>query len=121
MKIFNIIFLCFISCCFQVTGTSLIKYVLNESPIVTARDYIPFLLHLKVILAFSFVFVAAMIMSKALSIGSLSLVTPVFTAINFVFTVLVGRLLFNDSMSLSKVSGLIIIIVGVVLVANSEK
>jgi len=120
MKILSIVLLCFLSTCFQIAGTSLIKFVLNQAPIVTLRDYIPFLMEVKVILAFAFVFVAALIMSKALSIGSLSLVTPVFTAINFVFTVIAGKLLFNDPMSMTKVSGLLIIIIGVILVANSE-
>ena len=121
MKIANIILLCFASSCFQVTGTTIIKYVINKSPIDSISDYIPFLFQVKVILALTCVFVAAMFLVKALSFGSLSLVTPIFTAINFVFTVLSGRLLFNDNMSLTKISGLLIIIVGVFLVANSEK
>lgn len=121
MKIINIVFLCFISSCFQITGTSLIKYVINKTPIATVNDYLPFLLQFKVLLALTFVFIAALIMIKALSFGSLSLVTPIFTAINFVFTVLAGKLLFNDNMSLTKISGLLIIIVGVIIVANSEK
>lgn len=121
MKIATIIFLCFISSCFQITGTTLIKTAINQNPISNINDYIPFLLQFKVILALSFVFIAALIMFKALSYGSLSLVTPVFTAINFLFTVIAGKLFFDESMSLAKISGLFIIIVGVILVANSEK
>lgn len=121
MRILNIIFLCFLSCCFQVAGTSLIKFVLNNSPIASVRDYLPFLADLKVVLALSCVFIAALIMFKALSYGSLTLVTPIFTAINFVFTIIAGKYFFNEQMSMMKVSGLVIIIAGVFLVANSEK
>jgi multidrug transporter EmrE-like cation transporter len=121
MKIANIIFLCFVSSCFQIAGTSLIKIAINQNPIVSVKDYLPFLLQLKVIMALTFVFVAALIMFKALSFGSLSLVTPVFTAINFLFTIIAGKFLFDESMSLAKISGLLIIVIGVVLVANSEK
>ena len=100
MKIATIFFFCFLSSCFQIAGTSLIKVAVN---------------------ALGFVFIAALILFKALSTGSLSLVTPMFTAINFVFTIIVGKFLFNESMSLAKIAGLLIIIVGVLLVANSEK
>ncbi len=120
MKITSIITLCALSCCFQVAGTSLIKYVINVNPINSVKDYLPFLLHVKVILALTFVFVAALIMFKALSFGSLSLVTPIFTAINFIFTIIAGKYLFNEPMSFAKISGLVIIMVGVFLVANSE-
>lgn len=121
MKIATIFFFCFLSSCFQIAGTSLIKVAVNETPIVSLKDYIPFLLQFKVIIALGFVFIAALILFKALSTGSLSLVTPMFTAINFVFTIIVGKFLFNESMSLAKIAGLLIIIVGVLLVANSEK
>ena len=121
MKIASIIFLCFVSACFQIAGTSLIKVAINQNPIVAVKDYLPFLFQLKVMLALSFVFVAALIMFKALSFGSLSMVTPVFTTINFLFTIIAGKLLFNESMSLAKISGLLIILIGVILVANSEK
>lgn len=121
MKIAGIVFLCFVSSCFQIAGTSFIKIAINETPIVSVKDYIPFLLQLKVIMALAFVFVAALIMFKALSFGSLSLVTPIFTAINFVFTIIAGKFLFEESMSLAKISGLLIILLGVILVANSEQ
>jgi len=120
MKLANIIFLCTLSCCFQIAGTSLIKYVLNENPIHSAKDYVPFLLQPKVILALTFVFFAALIMFKALSFGDLSLVTPIFTTINFIFNVIAGRYLFDEPMNFTKISGLVIIVVGVFLVANSE-
>lgn len=121
MKIAGILLFCFISSCFQIAGTSFIKIAINQNPIVSVKDYIPFLLQLKVIAALAFVFIAALILFKALSLGSLSLVTPVFTAINFIFTIIAGKYLFNESMGLLKISGLIIIVIGVVLVANSEK
>lgn len=121
MKIASIVFLCFLSSCFQIMGTSIIKYVINQNPIDSVKDYLPFLLQIKVILALCFVFVAALIMFKALSFGSLSVVTPVFTAINFLFTILAGKFLFNDSMGLIKIFGLLLILIGVVMVANSDK
>jgi multidrug transporter EmrE-like cation transporter len=120
MKIATIILLCFASSCFQIAGTSFIKIAINQSPIVSVKDYLPFLLQPKVIMALSFVFIAALIMFKALSFGSLSLVTPIFTAINFLFTIIAGKFLFDESMGLAKISGLVIIVIGVVLVANSE-
>lgn len=120
MKIATILLFCFISSCFQIAGTSLIKVAVNHTPIAGLKDYIPFLLQPKVILALSFVFIAALILFKALSVGSLSLVTPIFTAINFIFTIIAGRFLFHETMSLAKISGLFIIIIGVFLVANSE-
>ncbi len=121
MKIASIIIVCFLSSCFQIAGTSFIKIAINQTPIVSVKDYLPFLLQPKVIMALFFVFIAALILFKALSLGSLSLVTPVFTAINFVFTIIAGKYLFNESMGLAKISGLLIILIGVILVANSEK
>ena len=120
MKLTNIVLLCLLSCCFQIAGTGLIKFVLNQSPINTVKDYLPFLFQVKVILALIFVFIAALIMFKALSFGSLSLVTPIFTTKNFIFTVMVGRYFFNENISFVKITGLVIILVGVLLVANSE-
>lgn len=120
MKLAYIVLFCLLSSCFQITGTSLIKYSINENPIVSVKDYIPFLFQVKVIFALGSVFIAALIMFKALSYGSLSLVTPIFTAINFIFTVVAGRFLFHETMSLAKISGLFIILVGVIMVANSE-
>lgn len=120
MKIATILFLCFLSSCFQIVGTSLIKTAVNETPIVGLKDYLPFLFQWKVILALSCVFFAALILFKALSSGSLTLVTPIFTAINFIFTIAAGRMLFHESMSLVKISGMLIILIGVFVVANSE-
>jgi multidrug transporter EmrE-like cation transporter len=121
MKIAGILLFCFISSCFQIAGTSFIKIAINQSPIVSVKDYIPFLLQIRVITALAFIFIAALVLFKALSLGSLSLVTPMFTAINFLFTIIAGKYLFNENMGLMKISGLFIIIIGVVLVANSEK
>lgn len=121
MKIATILAYCFLSSCFQIAGTSLIKVAVNQTPIVHLKDYFPFLLQFKVILALTFVFIAALILFKALSIGSLSLVTPLFTAINFIFTIVAGRFLFQETMGLTKISGLMIILIGVFLVANSEQ
>lgn len=111
---------CFLSSCFQVTGTSLLKNAINKHPIVNLKDYLPFLIQFQVICALAFIFIAALIVIKALSIGSLTLVTPLFTAINFLFTIIAGKYIFHESMSLMKISGLIIIVVGVILVAQSE-
>ena len=99
----------------------MIKIAINQNPIVAVKDYLPFLFQLKVIMALTFVFVAALIMFKTLSFGSLSLVTPVFTTINFLFTIVAGKFLFDESMSLKKISGLLIIVIGFILVANSEQ
>jgi multidrug transporter EmrE-like cation transporter len=121
MKIASILLFCFISSCFQIAGTSFIKIAINQNPIVSVKNYIPFLLQPRVMVALIFVFIAALVLFKALSLGSLSLVTPIFTAINFLFTIMAGKYLFNENMGLIKISGLFIILIGVILVANSEK
>jgi multidrug transporter EmrE-like cation transporter len=121
MKITTIVLLCLLSACFQVMGTSLIKTAITKTPIASVKDYIPFLLQLNVILALGFVFIAALVMFKALSFGSISLVTPIFTAINFVFTLAVGRFVFDEPIGWVKLTGISVIVIGVFLVANSEK
>jgi multidrug transporter EmrE-like cation transporter len=113
----TIVLLCLVSGCFQVVGTTVVKSVLKDQPVATLGDYVGLLTNYKVLLAMSCLFAAAMVIFKALSIGQLSVVTPVFTGINFVFTVAAGRYLFSESLGFPRISGLLLILTGVVVVA----
>lgn len=78
-----------------------------------------FLIQPSVIFAFAVIFLSALVMFKALSSGAFSLVIPIATGINFIFTVAIGYYLFNDTLNLRSVIGFLLILLGILVLSSN--
>jgi len=116
----SLLFYCTLYALLNVAGVSLIKRSLNGRSLSSLNDYIQILLHPGVIGGFAVIFLSALVIFKALSIGKISIVSPLSTGINFAFTVLVGILLFHDKLSYQGYLGLILIFAGITLMSISK-
>lgn len=108
---------CFVYALFNVAGSAIIKLQLKGLKLAGLKDWFNFLLDFKVIAAFALIFLSALVMFKALSTGQFSFVIPVATGINFVLTLIVGTLVFKDTLNLVSFAGLTLILSGIFLLA----
>ena len=116
------IFFCTLYAIFNVSGAAIIKYHLQGRKLGNVKEWFSFLLDFNIIIAFGIIFLSSLIMFKALSIGQFSFIIPVATGINFMLTILVGYLLFKDSLNLASIIGMFFIITGIFILAlNSQK
>lgn len=74
---------------------------------------------LYLIIGFAFYGFGAMIMLYAYKFGSLSVLQPMLSA-NYIFTIILATAVLGEPMSLIKVIGIIIIMIGVVLVGGGD-
>lgn len=100
---------------FNVLGAAIIKNKLLIVNIYNFRDFLIFLLDLKIILAMLFIFISMFFSIKALSLDKFSLVIPILTGINFLVTVGVGYFFFKDELALTGYLGILLIIIGIYL------
>lgn len=91
----------------NVTGLTMIKFHIGNSQLNGFSDYMQLLLKPGVIFSFSIIFLSALVMFNALSIGKFSIIGPLATGINFLLTVFVGVMFFNDKLGFSLILGLI--------------
>jgi len=105
----------------NVSGAAIIKKQLQLTPITRINDYVQLMLNVKVVAAFLLIVISALVMFKALSTNSFTFVVPLATGINFLLTIAVGYYLFNDQFSVVKVSGIIFILTGIILLSIGEK
>lgn len=126
MKMLYIILICALYAALNVTGAAVIKNQIAafqkeghqfSGPI----DFVNFLFRVKVILGFVIILLSALTLFKALSMQAFSFVVPVSNGINFVLTVVIGVLFFNDRVSLGQYVGLLLIITGILLVSLSAR
>jgi uncharacterized membrane protein len=102
-------------------GAAVIKYHLKGNTLSHWRDWIVFLLQPSVLFAFVVIFLSALVMFKALSSGAFSLVIPIATGINFIFTVAIGYFLFSDTLNLRAFVGFLFILLGILLLSSNPK
>lgn len=115
-----VILLCFFYALLNVTGAALIKsQILNQS-LNSFRDYLHLLTNIKVIIGFSVIFISALVIFKALSLGKFSYVIPIATGINFALTVMIGRFVFGDILTISSYAGLTVIFFGIFLMGFNK-
>lgn len=76
-----------------------------------------FLLYL--IIGFALYGVGALLMIKAYSFGSLSVLQPILS-INYIFTLLFGYAILSESISTTKLIGVLIITTGVFILGGSD-
>ncbi|WP_312832214.1 EamA family transporter [Sedimentibacter saalensis] len=71
-------------------------------------------------LGFLFYGIGAMIMIIAYKYGSLSVLQPVLS-LNYVFSIILASIFLNEQITNLKVTGVVIIIIGVVMIAGGDK
>jgi len=111
------VFFCLFYAIFNVSGAAFIKKEIINHDLKSIRGYINFLLTWKVLIGFFLIVISALIMFKALSLGSFSYVIPVATGINFLLTVTLGVFIFNDKFCIFSYIGLVLIITGIILMS----
>jgi len=117
MNFLTIIFYCSLYAVLNVFGAAIIKLEVRRTPIVSFSDYINILINYRVIGALFIIFISALIMFKALSIGKFSVVIPLSAGINFGLTVVLGVFLFKDNLSLLQMTGLFLILLGIIIIS----
>lgn len=105
----------------NVTGAALIKMELKGTKLNGLSEYFFFLFRLRVIAGFAVVFISALVLIKALSIAKISLVNPVATGVNFMFTLAVGYLLFEERIGWAHYIGLLLILIGILIISGAER
>ena len=102
-----IVFTCFLYAILNVSGAALIKSELPLHKLSGIMGYLRLLMTAKVILGFGIIALSALVMFKALSLGRFSYVVPLATGINFTLTVVLGIIVFHDTLSIFSIMGLI--------------
>lgn len=72
------------------------------------------------ILGFAFYGIGALIMIVAYRYGSLSVLQPMLS-LNYVLSVILGYLVLNEAITLTKSIGIFIIIIGVILIGGGDE
>tara|TARA_B110000971_G_scaffold21661_1_gene19628 strand:- start:2779 stop:3147 length:369 start_codon:yes stop_codon:yes gene_type:complete len=120
-SILKILFYCLAYAILNVAGSTIIKNKLLNKNLNTFSDFITLILDYKIISAFIIIFLSALLMFKALSLGKFSVIIPFATGINFIITVGVGILYFKDKITYLNIAGIILILVGVILISFNQK
>lgn len=115
-----LVLVCALYACLNVTGAALIKREIAKQTLDSVKDYINLLLTPMVVLGFVFVFAAALVVFKALSMGRLNFVIPVANGINFILTFAVGLFLFGERIRVTSVTGMALILGGIVLMSFAK-
>jgi multidrug transporter EmrE-like cation transporter len=105
----------------NVSGAALIKTELKGSKLTGISEYFFFLFRFRVIAGFAVVFLSALVLIKALSIAKISLVNPIATGVNFMFTLVVGYFLFEERIGWIHYIGLILILTGILIISAAER
>ena len=105
----------------NVSGAALVKSELQTFNLEFMKDYIMLLFRWKVITGFAVILISALVLFKALSLARFSVVNPVATGINFMFTLAVGYFVFNDRITWLHILGLTLIITGILAVSMAER
>ena len=71
-------------------------------------------------LILAFYGVGALIMIYAYKFGNLSVLQPMLSA-NYIFTIILATTVLNEQMTLTKVIGILIIILGVILIGGGDE
>jgi multidrug transporter EmrE-like cation transporter len=105
----------------NVSGAALVKSELQTYKLGVLKDYVMLLFRWKVIAGFSIILISALVLFKALSMAKFSVVNPVASGINFVFTLGVGYFVFSDRISWGHIVGLVLILSGILIISMMEK
>jgi len=112
----NILLYSFLYAIFNVSGATIIKSKLMLVDLTTFRAFIVFLLDWKIVLAIFLIFISMFFSIKTLSIDKFSVIIPILTGVNFLVTIIVGYLLFKDTLILTSYIGILFIILGIYMI-----
>lgn len=102
----------------SVLGASLIKSKVQGYSLHQATDYFRLVFEWKVMIGLGIIFIASLVLFKALSIGQFSQIIPLSTAINFVCTTLIGWLVFSEKIGVQQIIGTFVILVGIIILSK---
>ena len=105
---------------FNVAGAAIIKNKLLIINISNFKEFILFLIDAKIILAVFLIFISMFFSIKALSLDKFSLVIPILIGINFLVTIGVGYLFFEDELTLIGYLGILFIMTGIYLLGMQK-
>ena len=108
---------CLLYALLNVSGAAIIKWKLKGKVLNEFNDWMRFLFSFHVIGAFILIFISALVLFKALSLGNFTYIIPVSVGINFILTVIAGFLIFSDKINLISVVGFCLIISGILLLS----
>jgi multidrug transporter EmrE-like cation transporter len=111
------IIFCLMYAILNVSGAAIIKWNLKGKVLNEFSDWVNFLLNLRVIGAFSLIFISALVMFKALSTADFSFVIPVSAGINFVLTLIAGYYIFKDKINFVSYIGFALILSGIIILS----
>jgi len=100
---------------FNVAGAAIIKNKLSYGSIADFKQFLFFLMDIKIVAAMFLIFVSMFFSIKALSLDKFSLIIPILTGVNFLVTVGVGYLFFKDILYVSGYIGILLITIGIYL------
>src|SRR6478672_2543794 len=99
----------------NVSGAALIKWQLKGKLLGNLQQWIYFMANVYFIVAFVLIIFSALALFKALSGNSFSLIIPIATGLNFLFTACIGYWLFHDRISFFSLLGFLLIMSGIIL------
>ncbi len=121
MSFIGVVLLGVLYAALNVSGAALIKLELKTAQLTSWLSYVQFLFRWRVMAGFAVVFISAIVLIKALSMAKISLVNPIATGINFVFTLAVGYFLFQERITWMHYAGLMLILSGILLISMAER
>lgn len=121
MNFIPVIIYCIVYAALNVSGAALIKTELKSAELAGLKEYFFFLFRFRVMAGFAVVFISALVLIKALSIAKISLVNPMATGVNFMFTLAVGYFLFEERIGWAHYVGLSLILMGILLISVAER
>ena len=99
----------------SVLGATLIKSRVNGYGLNQAGDYLRFLFEPKVLTGMFVIFLSALILFKALSVGDFNFVIPLSAAVNFILTAIIGTFFFQEKAGWTTFGGIALILGGIIL------
>ena len=108
---------CLLYAVLNVSGAAIIKWNLKGKVLNELSHWINFLMNLQVLVAFSLIFISALVIFKALSTADFSFVIPVSTGINFVLTLIAGYFIFKDKINFISYIGFTLILSGIIILS----
>jgi multidrug transporter EmrE-like cation transporter len=106
---------------FNVCGAAIVKLQLKQMKLLVWKDWLNFLWNLPFLIAAACIVFSALALFKALSTEKFTLVIPMATGVNFLFTVLLGYFLFQDKLSMFSYVGFLFILTGIVLLSINNQ
>jgi len=120
VSFYRVILFCAVYAICNVSGAALIKTELKHVELKKMMDYVGFMLRYKVIAGFAIVFLSAIVLIKALSIAKISLVNPIATGLNFILTLAMGYLMFQEKLTIAHYIGMVCILAGILIITTAE-